>query len=103
MRRLVISAAVLGLVIVSTPAMASGSRLGSGTSSAPRISDAERLANRGRTQVSRKITCKKCEYHDRLNRQTAPEVAQAVRDGRFGLNQRNQQAVLAYLRQRYGV
>lgn len=109
MRNFVLTAAFLGLALASTPVVASGSGggggggFGSGSASGSRISEADRLFNRGRSQTRKRITCKKCEYHKRLNRQTAPEVARAVRQGNFKLNDKNRTAVLFFLRQRYGV
>jgi hypothetical protein len=111
MRHFVISAALLSLALASAPAAASGTGggggfgggFGSGSASSSRISEADRLANRGRSQVRKRITCKKCQYHKRLNQQTAPEVARAVREGKFKLSERNRTAVLFFLRQRYGV
>ncbi len=106
----IISAALLALTVVSVPAAASGSGsrgggggFGGSGASASRISDADRLIRRGRSQVRRRITCKECEYRDRLNSQTAAEVAQAVRNGRFEIRDQDRTAVLAYLRDRYGV
>lgn len=109
MRNLVLSAALLGLAITSAPAIASGSGGGGGgfgsgsSSSATRVSEADRLSNRGKSQVRKRITCKKCEYHNKLNQQTAPEIAKGVRAGKFKLSEKNRSAVLFYLRQRYGV
>ncbi|MEP2735937.1 MAG: hypothetical protein ABJP34_06530 [Erythrobacter sp.] len=96
---------------MSAPAAASGSGgggggfggFGSGSSAGSQVSQADRLERRGKSQVRKRITCKKCEYNGKLNRQTAPEVAQAVRNGKFELNDKNRQAVLFYLRQRFGV
>lgn len=105
----IISAALLALTVAAVPAAASGSgsRGGGGgfggASGASITSDADRLIRRGRSQVRRRITCKECEYRDRLNDQTASEVAQAVRNGRFEIRDRDRTAVLAYLRDRYGV
>jgi len=108
----VISAALLAMAVTSAPAMASGSGsrggggFGGGFGSGPGasgLSQEDRLERRGRSQVRKRITCKKCEYRDRLNNETAGEVAQAVRGGQFGIKERDRAAVLYYLRQRYGV
>lgn len=115
MRGFVVSAAVLSMVLASAPALASGSGSGGGGggfgggfdsvrgNSLPRVSPEQRLLNRGRSQVRKRITCKKCEYHRNLNQQTASEVAQAVRSGKFDIKEKNRSAVLLFLRQRYGV
>lgn len=112
MRGAIISAALLAVAVTSVPAMASGSGSrgggglggGFGSGSVPtRLSEEDRLERRGKSQVRKRITCKKCEYHKRLNNQTAAEVARAVRNGRFELKESDRTAVLYYLRQRYGV
>lgn len=108
MRAAIISAAALAVAITSVPAMASGSgsRGGGGfggVSGAQGLSEEDRLIRRGRSQVRKRITCKKCEYRKRLNDETAPEVAQAVRNGKFDLNDKDRVAVLYYLRDRYGI
>ncbi len=102
MRSIILSAAMAAsaVAMAGSPALASGS--GSGYSGSGE-SEAERLERRGKSQVRKRITCKKCSYHGKLNSQTASEVAQAVRNGDFDLSAKNQQAVLFYLRQRYGV
>lgn len=109
-----LSAAVMALAFVSTPADASGSGsgsrggfggggFGSGSNASSSSSNAERLYRRGRSQVRRHITCRNCEYHDRLDRNTAAEVASAVREGKFEIREDDRTAVLYYLRDRYGV
>lgn len=113
MKRLLISTTLLALVASSTAAFASGqsprggARDGWGTEvrrgTNSRISNEDRLITRGRAQVRRYITCKSCEYHKNLNRETAPEVAQAVRTGRFGIKDSYRNAVLAYMNKRYGI
>ncbi len=112
MKIALISAAVAAMAFTAVPAEASGSGSGSrggiggyggGGASASRISEEARLVRRGRSQVRRRITCSKCEYHDRLDNSTAAEVAQAVRSGRFELRDDDRVAVLYYLRDRYGV
>lgn len=110
MRGGILTAAALALGVMAAPAFASGSGSGSGPS--PRSSgsdfnnqqsEAQRMERRGGSQLQRKITCKKCEYNGRLSATTAPEIAQAVRNGRFELSDSDRQAVLFFLRQRYGV
>ncbi len=111
-RSAILSTAAIVLALGSAPAFASGSGGGGGGyggfsggsgASAPRISPAERLERRGKSQVRKRITCKKCSYHGKLNQQTAAEVAKAVQGGQFNLKGKNREAVLYYLRQRYGV
>ncbi len=113
MKRVLISATLLALFASSTAAFASGStgrgtagndwgtQVKRGTNS--RISNEDRLIVQGRAQVRRYITCKSCEYHNKLNRETAPEVAQAVRAGRFEIKGNRRNAVLAYIKKRYGI
>lgn len=109
MKIALISALGLALAATSVPADASGSGsgsrggFGSSASGHSGLSEAERLTRRGRSQVRKHITCKKCDYHDRLDRNTAAEVAQGVIDGRFKIKQKDRTAVLYYLRGRYGV
>lgn len=108
MRGGILTAAALALGVMAAPAFASGSGSapaprGSDFESTPRQTEAQRMERRGATQVNRKITCKKCEYNGRLNASTAPEIAQGVRNGKFELSDGDRQAVLFFLRQRYGV
>lgn len=102
------------MAITSVPAMASGSGTrggggfgggysGSASGSGSRISEQDRLLRLGKSQVRKRITCKKCEYHKRLNQDTAAEVARAVRSGKFGIKEKNRAAVIYYLRNRYGI
>ncbi len=113
MKRVLISTTLLALAASSTAAFASGSTgLGSGGNdwgtqvkrgSNSRISNEDRLTVQGRAQVRRYITCKSCEYHNNLNRKTAPEVAEAVRAGRFAIKGNRRNAVIAYIKKRYGI
>lgn len=106
MRGGILTAAALALGVIAAPAFASGSGpapRSSGSDFNNQQSEAQRLQRRGASQVNRKITCKKCEYNGRLSATTAPEIAQAVRNGRFDLSDSDRQAVLVFLRQRYGV
>lgn len=115
MRNVLLSTAAVLMALGSAPAIASGSGGGGGGGggfggysggsggSASRVSPAERLERRGKSQVRKRITCKKCSYNGRLNQQTAADVAKAVRGGEFKLNGKNREAVLFYLRKRYGV
>lgn len=99
----------LGLALSTTSlaadASGSGSRGGwtSGASGYSGLSEAERLNQRGRSQVRKHITCKRCEFHDRLDSSTAAEVAQGVANGRFKIKEKDRTAVLYYLRGRFGV
>ncbi|GAA0471700.1 hypothetical protein GCM10009096_10920 [Parasphingorhabdus litoris] len=113
MKRALVSATLLALVVSSTAAFASGStgrgtagndwgtKVKRGTNSL--ISNEDRLLVQGRAQVRRYITCRSCDYHNKLNRETAPEVAQAVRAGRFEIRDNRRAAVLAYIKKRYGI
>ncbi|MEP0390670.1 MAG: hypothetical protein ABJ205_15800 [Erythrobacter sp.] len=109
MKVALISALGLAMAATAIPAEASGSGSGAsrggwgGASGSSGISEAERLNRRGRSQVRKHITCKKCDYHDRLDRSTAVEVAQGVQEGRFEIKQKDRTAVLYYLRGRFGV
>lgn len=109
MKKAIVSAALMAVAITSTPALASGSGSGSrgggfgSGANVPQVSEEDRLIRRGQSQVKKRITCKKCEYHKRLNRQTASEVANGVRNGKFNLKDRDRTAVLYFLRSRYGV
>lgn len=110
MKTAIIYGAVLALAVAPASASASGSGSGSrggfgngGFNSGSAVSEADRLVRHGRSQVRKRITCRKCDYHDRLDDQTAAEVAKAVRDGRFNLKDDDRVAVLYYLRSRYGV
>ncbi len=113
MKRTLITATLLALVASSTAVFASGTsprggggddwgtKVLRGTNS--RISNKDRLLSRGRVQVRRHITCESCEYHNNLNRETAPEVAQAVRAGRIEIKNIHRNAVLYYLNERYSI
>lgn len=111
MKRTLISATLLALVASPTAAFASGTsprdagNLGTevNRSTNSRISYEDRQIARARAQVRRYVTCKSCEYHNNLNRETAPEVAQAVRSGRFEIKDNYRNVVLAYLKKRYGI
>lgn len=111
MKIALISALGLALSVAAVPAAASGSGSGSaggygggfGSGASSSASEADRLNRRGRSQVRKHITCKKCEYHDRLDRNTAADVARAVRNGQFDIKDKDRTAVLYYLRDRYGV
>ncbi len=107
MRNAIMSAALLALCATAAPALASGSGSGGGGfgggSGASRVSEEERLIRRGKSQVRKRITCKKCEYNKKLDKSTAAEVARGVRNGKFDLKARDRTAVLYYLRSRYGV
>ena len=114
MRNAFLSAALLAMSVTAMPALASGSGGGGGGggggfggggggAAASRISEEDRLIRRGKSQVRKRITCKKCEYNKKLNKGTAAEVARGVREGKFDLKSRDRTAVLYYLRSRYGV
>jgi hypothetical protein len=109
MKRILISLALTALSVTAAPALASGSGssaragLGAGSPFASGFSEEERLQQRGRSQLKKRVTCKTCEYADGVNKANAAEVAQAVRDGKFAFPEKDKAAVLHYLRQRYGV
>ncbi|MFA6220269.1 MAG: hypothetical protein WC692_10905 [Erythrobacter sp.] len=112
MRTVLIASALAVLTFTTaTAALASGSGSGAsrsgggGFSGFPQasLSPAEQLERRGQTVIRKRITCKKCAYNDRLDRQTAAEIAEGVRSGQFEIEDGDRQAVLYYLRSRYGV
>jgi len=107
MRKALLVLATAVMATAAAPAIASGSGSSGGgrtfSGSDFQESPEQRLERRGKSQVRKRITCKKCEYHNRLNQQTAAEVAQGVREGKFDLKDRDRQAVLYFLRARYGV
>ena len=113
MKKALIAATMVALLASSTTAFGSGTRPRGGTDfgwgkettrgNNSNISVERQIIARGRTQVRRHITCKSCEYHRNLNRETAREVAQAVRAGRFDIKDSRRDAVLAYLHERYGI
>lgn len=61
----------------------------------------ERLFRQGRAQVRKHITCKTCEFHNKLNKNNALEVADGVIKGKFKIKEEDRTAVLVYLRDRY--
>ena len=116
MKKIVIAAATLALVYAASPALASGSGSGSGSGGGGGFSsgfggansaqnqalrEQQRQFRRGRSQVKKHITCKKCDYHKKLNKTNALEVAQKVIDGQYALKTEDRNAVLVYLRDRY--
>ncbi|MDY7098321.1 MAG: hypothetical protein SXU28_09320 [Pseudomonadota bacterium] len=109
MKTAIISAALIAMAAASVPAEASGTRgggYGSGSYSgnaSSGLSEQDKLIRRGKSQVRKRITCKKCDYHKRLNDKTAAEVARLVRTGKFDLKEQDRTAVLYFLRDRYGV
>ena len=107
MRKALLVLATAVMATAAAPAIASGSGSSGGgrkfSGSDFQESPEQRLERRGKSQVRKRITCKKCEYHKRLNQQTAAQVAQGVREGKFDLKDRDRQAVLYFLRARYGV
>lgn len=109
MKRMIVSVMLAAMAAAATPVLASGSGTGSGASVGgfnrfDSVLDQQRqLEERGRSQVKKRITCKACEYKDGVTRQNAGTVAQAVRSGTFEFTQKDREAVLFYLKQRYGV
>lgn len=112
MKRTIVSVVLAATAAVTTPALASGSGSGSGGGGAgvggfnrfdSVLDEQQRLEERGRSQVKKRITCKACEYKDGVTRQNAGAVAQAVRSGSFELTKKDREAVLFFLKQRYGV
>ena len=112
MRMILVSAAAAALVGLASPALASGSS-GSGSGAgagsfggagnSQQSRELQRLFRRGRSQVREHITCKECEFHRRLNRNTAVEVAQNVVNGKYDIKEEDRTAVLVYLRDRYNL
>jgi hypothetical protein len=112
MKRMMVSMVLAAMAAAATPALASGSGSGTGGGGGaiggpnrfdPVLDQQRRLEQQGRTQVKKRITCKTCQYKDGVTHQNAATVAQAVRGGSFELTQKDREAVLAYLKQRYGV
>lgn len=112
MKRIMISLALTALSVTASPALASGSGssgpsavagFGGGDPFASRLTEEQRLEQRGRAQLKKRVTCKTCEYADGVTKGNAGEVAQAVRSGKFAFPEKDQVAVLHYLRQRYGM
>lgn len=109
MKRVLISALLAALATASVPALASGSGSGSGggfganNPFASGFPERDLVEQRGRAQVRTRITCKTCDYKDGVNKRNAGEVAEAVRSGKFELSEKDQAAVLHYLRKRYRV
>lgn len=110
MKRMIVSVVLAATAAVATPALASGSGSGGGGAAVGGfnrfhsvLDEQQRLEQRGRSQVKKRITCTACEYKDGITRQNAGAVAQAVRSGSFELTKKNREAVLFFLKQRYGV
>ena len=110
MRMILLSAAALALAGLASPSIASGSGASgsaggfgsfSGSGNSAQNREIQRLFRQGRSQVRKHITCKECEYHKRLNKNNARQVAQEVIEGKFEMNESNRTAVLIYLRDRY--
>jgi len=108
MRIIALTAVAVALVGLAAPSYASGSS-GSGRGggsfggAVPSQQDRQlqRLLRHGRSQVRKHITCKECDFHRRLNKDTAREVAQNVANGQYNIAQEDRTAVLFYLRDRY--
>ena len=106
------AAAAFVLIAAATAGQASGSGVGS-TGAAPEFNgiggsansrearQLERLFRRGRAQVRKHITCKKCDLHKQLNKTNALEVAEGVIKGKYMIKEEDRTAVLVYLRDRY--
>lgn len=109
MKRMVFSVVLAAVAAAATPALASGSGKGGGGSVGgfnnfdSVVEQQRRFEEQGRAQVKKRITCKACEYKDGVTRENAGTIAQSVRGGKFQLTDKDRQAVLAYLKQRYGV
>lgn len=111
MRMILLSAAALALAGLASPSVASGSGSGGGggggfgtfgaSGNSAQNREAQRLFRQGRSQVRKRITCKECDYHKRLNKSNARQVAQEVIEGKFGIDENDRTAVLIYLRDRY--
>lgn len=69
----------------------------------PRDPQAEAYS-RGRSLVSKKISCKKCAHPKGIkDAQAAQAVAQQVRNGEFDLKDDQRQLVVLYLKNRFGI
>lgn len=118
MRKTLIIASVISSVVVTGPAahasgalvafgLQSGSEGGGQSGSArfptrPR-DPAEEAYSRGKSLVSRKISCKKCALPSGVKDvETARTVATQVRAGEFDLKDREREMVLFYLSNRFG-
>ncbi|WP_298303503.1 hypothetical protein [uncultured Erythrobacter sp.] len=108
MRMIALTAAAVALVGLASPSFASGSsgssRGGGGFSGSVQTQQdrqIQRLLRQGRSQVRKHITCKGCEFHRRLNKDTAREVAENVAKGQYNIAEEDRTAVLFYLRDRY--
>ncbi|MEO1731934.1 MAG: hypothetical protein AAFR64_14520 [Pseudomonadota bacterium] len=105
----------LALAGLASPGLASGTGLGASGSSgggsidfrnaeganAQQIREYQRLVRVGRSEVRKHITCKECEFHKKLNKNTALEVARNVINGQYMIKEEDRTPVLLYLRDRY--
>lgn len=110
MKRMMVSMVLAAMAVAATPALASGSGSGGGGASIggsnsfdPVLEQQRRLEQQARAQIKKRISCKTCQYKEGVTRQNAGAVAEAVRGGSFEFTQKDREAVLAYLKQRYGV
>ena len=110
MKKMVMAVAATALIGLASPGLASGSGGGAGGGfgggGVPGANNSQarelaRLVRRGRTQVKKRITCKTCELHKQLNKDNALQVARNVINGQYGIKEKDRQAVLLYLRDRY--
>lgn len=106
--RIFASFIVVSIAVAPQPSLASGTsgggsgNLGDAYPTAPRDPQAEAYS-RGKSLVSRKIACKKCENPDGVkDTPTALKVAARVRAGEFMLKPHEQEQVLYYLSRRFG-
>jgi hypothetical protein len=83
----------------------SGSQGGSGTFPTTRPRDpAAEAHSRGKSLVSKKISCKKCAHSGGVkDAAVARTVAAQVRQGEFDLKDNERQLVLFYLTKRFGI
>lgn len=108
MRIIALTAAAVALVGLAVPSYASGSSGSSrgsgsfgGSAQTQQDRQLQRLLREGRSQVRKHITCKSCDFHRRLNKDTAREVALNVANGKYDIAEEDRTAVLFYLRDRY--
>lgn len=109
MKKLSIILATVSM-IVAAPALASGGGGGGGYSggggfgaSQPRDPRAAAFS-KGKRAFKKRITCKKCEYKGGFtDGKTARAVAARVKAGEFNLKDRQRQAVLYYMSERYSI
>ena len=108
--RLVVNMFVLATtaILLASGAIASGTSgggYGGGSGSYPSTprDPAAEAYSRGKSMVSKRISCKKCAHPEGVkDTQTAKKVAARVRAGEFELKPEQREQVLYYLSRRFG-